>query len=103
MAWGSFGIFSWERKGDRKLYTVVPTHLDVEGDAPHEDPLNEPAKTPLCSCHSMPDYILAISAILLIVASGASIATKWHAVTDAKCDSVMRAFSKDPILEGLFL
>lgn len=97
MAWASFSIFSRGRKTDRKLYTEVPTHADVEGDVPHEILLNDPATTPLRSYHSVPDYILAISTIFLIVASVASVADKWHAVTDTQCDSMMRAFSEYPI------
>ena len=94
MAWGSFGILSWGEKVNSNPYTEVSTDPDVEGDAPHEDLLNESVPTTCFSCHSVPDCILAISAILLIVASGMSVASKWHAVTDAECDSTLRAFSK---------
>lgn len=94
MAWGSFGILSWGEKVNSNPYTEVSTDPDVEGDAPHEDLLNESVPTACFSCHSVPDCILAISVILLIVASGMSVASEWHPVTDAECDSTLRAFSK---------
>ena len=100
MAWGSFGIFSWGEEINRNPYIELSTDPDVEGDAPNEGLWEEVLPIPYFSRLRVSDYLLAISAILLIVASGTSVAFKWRVVTDAECDSALRAYSKYPVCKA---
>ena len=102
MAWGSFGIFRRGENANCNPYIELPTDPDVEGDAPRKGLLRKPTSKLYFSYLNVPNYVLALSVIVVIVAGGLRAASLWHAVTDVECDAMLRAFSKYSVSNAVY-